>query len=126
MPEMMIWPVSLVLARGESGVLLRKDVEGLLELLAVRKGPGLYGDRDDRLGEVHRLEEPRASPRCRRCRPLRHLHPHDDGDVAGENSSMGSDLLACMRNRRVMRSRFFLFWLYTVLAFLIVPEYILT
>ena len=60
-------------------------LEADAELLLVGLGPGLDGERDDRLGEVHRLEHDRLLLVAQRVASGDALEPHGGGNIAGVN-----------------------------------------
>ncbi len=75
----------LVGAHLEGRILLRQRDQPLVELVAVAAGLGLDGDRDDRLGEEHRLQHDRIGFEAQRVAGGHVLEPHRRRDVAGED-----------------------------------------
>jgi hypothetical protein len=104
-------PRLLVLSRREGRILFRENLESLLSLSRSDNRLGFDGDRDHRLGEVHFFQEKWPALGAHRVALWASFMPTIAAMSPALTSSMGSDLLACMRRRRVMRSRFFLFWL---------------
>ncbi len=83
MPEMIVCPVSLIDLDAErrilGGELLQAHAEPLLVALRLR----LDGDRDDRLGELDRLEQDRVVVVAQRIAGRRVFEADRRGDVAG-------------------------------------------
>ena len=87
-----------VLAGGERGVLLAEHLERVGQLLLVGRALRLDGHRDDRLGELDRLQQDRLAGVAERVAGDRVAQADDADDVAGlgADSSCSSFLLAWM------------------------------
>ena len=112
-PLITVWPDFLVgRRRGTSDPRAASFCERDAHLLLVGLRLRLDRDLDDRLRELHPLEDDRAS-RSQSVSPVRRaLEPDERHDVARAASLISSRLLACMSRMRPMRSR----WSLTVLC----------
>ena len=85
MPAMMVWPVSGVGAHPEGRILLLELLQRDGQLVLVGLGLGLDGDVDDRVGELHRLEDDRLVLVGQRVPGAGVLEADGRADVAGEH-----------------------------------------
>src|SRR5690606_24432360 len=66
----------------EGRIFFSQPTEGIAELVAVCLGLGFDGDRDNRIREVHRLEDDRRFVSAERVACCRVLQTYDSDDVA--------------------------------------------
>ena len=85
MPAMIVWPVSSSVTHAEGGVLFGQALQRVAELLLVGLGLGLDGDRDDRLGELHGLEDDRLGWVAERVAGAGELEADGRAELAGEH-----------------------------------------
>ena len=95
MPEMIVWPVSSSSRDAERRILLGEPREAAAELVLVGLRLRLDSDRDDRVGERHRLEHDRGRLERQRVAGRRRLEADARGDLAG------ADLVALLAVVRV-------------------------
>ena len=83
MPEMIVWPVSWSVRDAERRILGGELLQRAAELLLVGLRLRLDRDRDDRLGELDRLEDDRLVLVAERVAGRRVAEADRRGDVAG-------------------------------------------
>ena len=83
MPRITVWPLSASTPDAEGGVLLRETAQGQGHPVVVRPGPGLDGDLDHGLGELHPLQDHRIGGIAQGIAGGRVLEAAQGHDVSG-------------------------------------------
>ena len=83
MPAMMVWAGGFIRIGFEGGILLRQTNQRQAHLVLTGLGLGLDGHTDDRLGELHALEDDGVALGAERVAGSGLLEAHGGGDVAG-------------------------------------------